>query len=61
MRRPLYVRTTGKRAGRPIVPRVRVTGRARQVTGEARREIEERLRREGILPRVERRTELTNV
>jgi len=46
------VRTTlPPRAGRPIRPRVRITRRARQVTGEARREIEARLRRDGILPK----------
>jgi hypothetical protein len=32
-----------------------VTRRPRQVTGEARREIEERLRRDGILPRTNER------
>jgi hypothetical protein len=31
--------------------RVRVTGKARRVVGQARREIEERLRRDGILSR----------
>jgi hypothetical protein len=46
MRRPLYVRTTGKRAGRPIVPRVRVTRPVRKLNAAERAEVEQRLRRE---------------
>ena len=53
MRRTVWVRSSRKRAGRGLLTngRVRVTTPARQVTGEARREIEARLRRDGILPR----------
>jgi len=47
MRRPLYVRTTGKRAGRPIVPRVRVTRPVRKLNADEIRAHERRLRAEG--------------
>jgi hypothetical protein len=50
------VRTTlPPRAGRPIRPRVRVTGKARKYSAAERAEVEKRLRSEGILPRVNER------
>jgi hypothetical protein len=50
MRRPLFVRTVGKRAGRPTRPRVRVTKPARKLSGAERAAVEERLRNDGIRP-----------
>jgi hypothetical protein len=45
-------KTLPARAGRPIRPRVRVTGKARKYSAAERVEVEKRLRNEGILPRV---------
>ena len=41
-----------ERTPRPIRPRVRVTGRARKYSAAECRAVEEKLRRDGILPRV---------
>ena len=47
------IRTTlPPRAGRPIRPRVRVTGRVRKLSAEEIRAHEQRLRDAGLLPRV---------
>ena len=46
------IRTSAReRSPRPIRPRVRVTGRARKLSAAECRAVEDRLRREGILPR----------
>jgi hypothetical protein len=51
MRRPLYVRATGKRSGRSRLAAglVRVTKPGRRLNDQERREIEARLRAEGRL------------